>query len=310
MPTRSSSSMAARSALTRGQRRTWSGARPTFCSAVRWGKRLKDWKTIPTSLRTASTLRMSSLSSIPSTTTRPRLCRSRRLMQRIIVDLPEPEGPATTTPSPDRIARLIPRRTCSLPNHLCTLSSRMMCWPSRAALVPAGWVAVALWVVSIGPILLPFSQPQPLLQDAAAVRHQVGEDEVADQQEDVDLLRVLQVPVDRQQRPAGPHQVAQADDHGEGRVLEEADELPHQRRDHVLHRLRQDDETHRLHGGEPHRPGRFRLPAGYRLDAGADDLPHIGGGEDDQADHRALHPAESAARHERHEDEEPQEYRD
>src|SRR3972149_2987892 len=126
----------------------------------------------PTSLRTASTLRMSSLSSIPSTTTRPRLCRSRRLRRRIIVDLPEPEGPATTTTSPDRIARLMPRSTCSLPNHLCTSSSRMMCWPSRAALVPAGWVAVALWVVSIGPILLPFSQPQPLLQDAAAVRHQ------------------------------------------------------------------------------------------------------------------------------------------
>src|SRR3972149_5366162 len=249
----------------------------------------------PTSLRTASTLRMSSLSSIPSTTTRPRLCRSRRLMQRIIVDLPEPEGPATTTPSPARIARLIPRRTCSLPNHLCTLSSRMMCWPSRAALVPAGWVAVALWVVSIGPILLPFSQPQALLQEAAAVRHQVRKAEVGNQQEDVDFLRVLQVPGDRQQRPAGPHQVAQTDDYGQGSILEEADKLPHQGWDHVLHRLGHDDEPHRLDSGESHRPRRLRLPAGHGLDAGAHDLPHAGRGEDGQTDHRPLHPGDGVA---------------
>src|SRR3990172_7501980 len=183
---------------------------------------------MPTSLRTASTLRMSSLSSIPSTTTRPRLCRSRRLMQRIIVDFPEPEGPATTTTSPGRIARLMPRRTCSLPNHLCTSSSRMMCWPSWAALAPAGWVAVALLVVSIGTILLPLSQPQPLLQDAAAVRHQGGEDEIDDEQEDVDFARVVQVSGNRQQRPAGAHQVAQPDDHSEGRVFEKTDELSHQ----------------------------------------------------------------------------------
>ena len=39
---------------------------------------------------------------------------------RISVDLPEPEGPHTTTTSPVSTDSSIPRRTWSLPNHLLT----------------------------------------------------------------------------------------------------------------------------------------------------------------------------------------------
>ena len=36
------------------------------------------------------------------------------------MDLPEPDGPQTTTTSPVSTASSMPRRTCSLPNHLLT----------------------------------------------------------------------------------------------------------------------------------------------------------------------------------------------
>ena len=42
---------------------------------------------------------VSSVSSVPSTMMRPSWCVSSRLMQRIMVDLPEPDGPHTTTRS-------------------------------------------------------------------------------------------------------------------------------------------------------------------------------------------------------------------
>ena len=43
----------------------------------------------------------SCVSSTPSTVIRPFWCSSSRLMQRIIVDLPEPDGPQTTMRSPE-----------------------------------------------------------------------------------------------------------------------------------------------------------------------------------------------------------------
>ena len=48
-------------------------------------------------VRRISSMRLRSfVSSMPSTMIRPFWCSSRRLMQRIIVDLPEPEGPQIT----------------------------------------------------------------------------------------------------------------------------------------------------------------------------------------------------------------------
>ncbi|PWC47263.1 hypothetical protein TSA6c_11425 [Azospirillum sp. TSA6c] len=80
--------------------RTQIGASVRFWSTVRCGNRLKFWNTMPTLRRIFSTALTSSVSSMPSTMMWPVWCASSRLMQRIIVDLPEPEGPQTTTFSP------------------------------------------------------------------------------------------------------------------------------------------------------------------------------------------------------------------
>src|SRR5881296_2920090 len=56
-------------------------------------------------------------------------------MHRIIVDFPDPDGPATTTTSPGHTFTVIPRRTCSFPNHLCTSSSKMIGPLSRGRVV-------------------------------------------------------------------------------------------------------------------------------------------------------------------------------
>ncbi len=65
-----------------------------FSRMVRCGNRLKCWNTMPTSRRISSIFLRSLVSSMPSTTIWPFWCSSSRLMQRIIVDLPEPDGPA------------------------------------------------------------------------------------------------------------------------------------------------------------------------------------------------------------------------
>ena len=72
-----------------------------FFTTVRCGKRFKLWNTMPTSQRTAMALR-SSASKVPLTVMWPLSWPSSPLMQRIIVDLPEPEGPQTTNFSPWR----------------------------------------------------------------------------------------------------------------------------------------------------------------------------------------------------------------
>ena len=56
--------------------------------------------------------------SMPSTTMRPFCTVSSRLMQRISVDLPEPEGPQMTMRSPARTARSMSVSTWKSPNHL------------------------------------------------------------------------------------------------------------------------------------------------------------------------------------------------
>ena len=47
-------------------------------------------------------------------------------MQRIMVDLPEPDGPHTTTRWPVQTSRLMSFSTWNWPNHLCTPRSTMI----------------------------------------------------------------------------------------------------------------------------------------------------------------------------------------
>src|SRR5690606_24246386 len=96
------------------------GPRVTLSSTVLCAKRLKDWKTIPTSARSLASALPSSGRGVPSMRIWPESIVSRRLMVRHSVDLPDPEGPMTTTTSPRCTVRLMFFRTWSSPNHLLT----------------------------------------------------------------------------------------------------------------------------------------------------------------------------------------------
>src|SRR5687767_814452 len=123
MPTRWSRARARSSASCLPRPRTLRGPRATFWSTVMWANRLKLWKTMPMSARSRARGLPSSGSGCPSKVMRPPSMRSSRLMQRISVDLPEPDGPITTTTSPRSTVRSTSRRTCRSPKCLLTLSS-------------------------------------------------------------------------------------------------------------------------------------------------------------------------------------------
>ena len=80
--------------------RARTGPSVRFSTTVRCGNRLNCWNTMATSRRMALIFLVFWLSSMLSTVIVPASWASSRLMQRIIVDLPEPEGPQTTTRSP------------------------------------------------------------------------------------------------------------------------------------------------------------------------------------------------------------------
>src|SRR5688572_2763405 len=99
------------------------GARVTFCMTVLWAKRLNCWKTMPISERRRLSALPARLTDCPSKRTSPSSIVSRPLMQRSIVDLPEPDGPAMTTTSPRSIVRSIPSSTRLSPKLLLTATS-------------------------------------------------------------------------------------------------------------------------------------------------------------------------------------------
>ena len=87
---------------------------------VLWAKRLNDWKTIPTSARNCASSLPSSGSGVPSMRISPCWIGSSRLIARHIVDLPDPDGPITTTTSRSSTVRLMSCSTWRSPNHLFT----------------------------------------------------------------------------------------------------------------------------------------------------------------------------------------------
>src|SRR5579875_1679333 len=109
-------------------------------------------------------------------------------MQRIMVDLPEPEGPQTTMRSFWPTASDTSRRTCIWPYHLLTFSSRIAGGPELSA----RWgisCAAAVWLIGG---LLPGAWPglaggrpssavrarELALEPAAVAGHRVAEDDV------------------------------------------------------------------------------------------------------------------------------------
>src|SRR5882672_7026482 len=117
--------------------RTWPGASITFSSAVMCGKRLKDWKTIPSFLRRISAAAFAagpvrpgrlSITASPSTSIRPASTSIRPIRQRRRVVLPEPLAPMTTTISPRATSRETSSSTRTSPNRfviaaMCTMGT-------------------------------------------------------------------------------------------------------------------------------------------------------------------------------------------
>src|SRR5919112_5465671 len=280
MRTRRRYSMACSSAWTLGVRRTQIGASVQFSRMVRCGNRLKLWNTMPTSRRMASSARTSSDSSMSSTRMRPSWCVSSRLMQRIKVDLPLPDGPHTTTRSPCATERDTSRSTCSAPNHLFTRSIRMAGGASvRAAeATDAPGSSTRLSLMGGGSSALAVAV-QLRLQGLAVLRHGEAEHEVDGAHRQVDLDAE---PLPRRLDNGGlarRQQVEDADDEHQRGVLKEADEGVHQRRDHQAQRLRQDDEAGLLPVGEAERVRRLVLPLRQRLQATAHHFRQVGPGE-------------------------------
>ena len=228
-------------------------------------------------------LRMSRVSSTPSTRMRPPSCSSSRLMQRIIVDLPEPDGPMTTTTSCRATLRSMSRSAWNVPKNFCTPISSSITSP-----VPAICVASAK---TEDVVVFAHRVPTPSRRSSRwlsrlIVMHPTQNRNITN--EIVSGSEPLAAEVLLRRRHVGdledveqPHRRA-----GERGVLEQADELPDDRRDDVAQRLGQDDQRRRLDRLEPERLGRLGLPAGQRLQAAAHDLGDVGGGEQGEHDDR------------------------
>src|SRR3546814_12472383 len=83
---------------------------------------------MPTLRRSVSLSSFGSFTSCPSTVIEPPSIGVSALMQRMKVDLPEPEGPMTQTTSPFISSSEMPFSTWRLPNDLCTSRQRMIGW--------------------------------------------------------------------------------------------------------------------------------------------------------------------------------------
>src|ERR1700746_1406740 len=145
--------------------RTQIGPSVQFSSTVRCGNRLKLWNTMPTSRRTSSTRLRLGPSSMPSTMISPSWNSSSALMQRIRVDLPEPEGPQITIRSPRPTSRLMSRSTWKSPYHLFNVDMLT--------------IEFSLMVISsVAPVRI-----QPALDEQGIARHSKAEGEVDDARE-------------------------------------------------------------------------------------------------------------------------------
>src|SRR6516164_6051187 len=93
-------------------------------------------------------------------------------MQRIKVDLPDPEGPQITTRSPLRTLRLISASTWKLPNHL---------WSPLISTARPSCSAVVSRTASTDMAPLrsaPLGAPQPIFDAVGVARHEKAEHEI------------------------------------------------------------------------------------------------------------------------------------
>ena len=126
-PTLASSSLAFSSALAFSIFFTSVGARVMLSKMFKLLKRLKDWNTIPISSRTLFMSIFFEVISSLSTKILPLVGLSKRFKHLKKVDLPEPDGPITTTTSPSFISWFIPFRTSSSPKDFVRFSTLIIC---------------------------------------------------------------------------------------------------------------------------------------------------------------------------------------
>src|SRR5690606_1893303 len=270
--------MAMSSASRRGILRTHMGARVQFCNTVKCGNRLKCWNTMPTSLRLAVFCFRSRVRSRPSTSILPAWCSSSRLMQRMVVDLPEPDGPQMTMRSPLRTWRLMSLSTWNCPYHLFTSIISIIRWLSGSA-------CCFTW------FMFRSSMSTPGFQLALQMQRVAGNAETED-------------PVDRRRKyiTLGGHaqpgrvrggaldavqEIEEADDDDQAGVLEQRDEGVDDAGNHQFERLGQHHQAHHAPVAQAQRLGGLVLPLGNGLQAAAHHFGDVGGLEEDHHDHGA-----------------------
>lgn len=128
------------------------GAKVMFCSTVMCGNKLNDWNTMPMSARTLFSAAPEDGSGSPRKVMLPPVMVSSRLMVRHSVDLPEPDGPITTTTSPLAMSRSMSRSTVTVPKDLVTPRIVISGVGERgAAWRPRRWARSLSWA---GPVVI------------------------------------------------------------------------------------------------------------------------------------------------------------
>src|SRR5262249_18567073 len=188
---------------------------------------------------------LGSFTEMPATVMEPSWKGSSPLTHLMRVDLPEPDGPHTTTTSP--LSTWVEQclSTWKLPYHLLTL---------------------LIWIIES--MNSPDDRDAPL-QHLDEIGKGKRDDEVHDRRERVHLHQSIVAVCDLRGRA---EEVGHRDDVHERGVLEQDDRLREQHRQHVAERLRQHDIAHHLPVVEPQRLTCGDLAARDGLDARTHDL--------------------------------------
>ena len=220
-------------------------------------------------------------------------------MQRMSVDLPDPDGPMTTTTSWRPTTRSMPRSAWKSPNHFSTPSHVIIGSPVPPATgggVGRGRRARSRPGVRVSrSVIAP--TPSRRSRRRLSPRHRVRARPVDEADEgEGDGAQALA----HGSRPGWAtrlghvQQLEEPDDGEQRRVLEQADELADHRRDHGAQRLGQHDRAQVVcTGRRPEGLGRLELALGDRLQPAPHDLGDVGGLEQRDHDQR---PDEEAGR--------------
>src|SRR6056297_2021937 len=193
----------------------------------------------------------------------------------ISVDLPEPEGPQTTTTSPFATFVVQSVRTRKSPYHLLTFSISIM--------LPSVFGACA----------------RTAIRKSRSRIDERGKE-----------IHFNQAALGPGHDGGGCHQVAQRHHEDQRGVLKQDDALRHQDRDHVAKRLWQHYEPLDLPIAKTGRLAGVNLASCHALDAGAHDLGIIGRLEHDKGDERRIEPPDGASERQRHKKVEPENHED